>query len=54
MGKRLQPSCSVIHRPGSGEMGTRRRNRARRPVNLGEFATKQEVCHGGLPDVCWP
>ena len=48
--KRLQPACSLTHRRGSGKMGMRRRNRARSAVNLGEFTTKQQVCHGRLPN----
>ena len=44
------PFLTNSHSPtGSGEMGKPGRDRAPSPVNPGDSATRQEVCHEGPP-----
>ena len=49
VGKRLQLRLLSDALTGSGEMGKPGRDRAPSPVNPGDSATRQEVCHKGPP-----
>ena len=53
MGKRLQPRLLSDALTGEWRYGEAGRDRVPSPVNQGDSATRQDVCHEGPPTRSW-